>query len=123
MDLTQVEQDDLRQRGIDVLEQSVHHVTDNEEGGCTVTLDNEDSKGAGAVFVGPIFKPNDQLLRGAGCAVTADDWIQVDQHGRTSVPGIWAAGNVVTSSAQIVNAAAAGATAAININDTLLDLA
>ena len=123
MDLTQVEQDDLRQRGIDVLEQSVHHVTDNEEGGCTVTLDNEDSKGAGAVFVGPIFKPHDQLLRGAGCAVTADDWIQVDQHGRTSVPGIWAAGNVVTSSAQIVNAAAAGATAAININDTLLDLA
>lgn len=123
MDLTQAEQDDLRQRGIDVLEQSVHHVTDNEEGGCTVTLDNEDSKGAGAVFVGPTFKPNDQLLRGAGCAVTADDWIQVDQHGRTSVPGIWAAGNVVASSAQIVNAAAAGATAAININDTLLDLA
>ena len=77
MDLTQVEQDDLRQRGIDVLEQSVHHVTDNEEGGCTVTLDNEDSKGAGAVFVGPIFKPNDQLLRGAGCAVTADDWLSL----------------------------------------------
>lgn len=123
MDLTQAEQDDLRQRGIEVLEQSAHHVTGNEEGGCTVTLDNGDSKGAGAVFVGPTFNPNDQLLRGAGCAVTADDWIQVDQYGRTSVPGIWAAGNVVTSSAQIVNAAAAGATAAININDTLLDLA
>ena len=123
MDLTETEWSDLRQRGIDVLEQSVHHVADNEEGGCTVTLDNGDSKGAGAVFVGPIFKPNDLLLRGAGCAVDGDDWIQVDQHGRTSVPGIWAAGNVISSPDQIVNAAAAGATAAININDTLLGLA
>ncbi|WP_448853823.1 FAD-dependent oxidoreductase, partial [Corynebacterium frankenforstense] len=60
---------------------------------------------------------------GAGCAVDGDDWIQVDQHGRTSVPGIWAAGNVISSPDQIVNAAAAGATAAININDTLLGLA
>jgi len=123
MDLTETEWSDLRQRGIDVLEQSVHHVADNEEGGCTVTLDNGDSKGSGAVFVGPIFKPNDLLLRGAGCAVDGDDWIQVDQHGRTSVPGIWAAGNVISSPDQIVNAAAAGATAAININDTLLGLA
>lgn len=123
MDLTETEWSDLRQRGIDVLEQSVHHVADNEEGGCTVTLDNGDTKGSGAVFVGPIFKPNDLLLRGAGCAVDGDDWIQVDQHGRTSVPGIWAAGNVISSPDQIVNAAAAGATAAININDTLLGLA
>lgn len=123
MDLTETEWSDLRQRGIDVLEQSVHHVADNEEGGCTVTLDNGDSKVSGAVFVGPIFKPNDLLLRGAGCAVDGDDWIQVDQHGRTSVPGIWAAGNVISSPDQIVNAAAAGATAAININDTLLGLA
>lgn len=123
MDLTETEWSELRQRGIDVLEQSVHHVADNEEGGCTVTLDNGDSKGSGAVFVGPIFKPNDLLLRGAGCAVDGDNWIQVDQHGRTSVPGIWAAGNVISSPDQIVNAAAAGATAAININDTLLGLA
>lgn len=55
MDLTETEWSDLRQRGIDVLEQSVHHVADNEEGGCTVTLDNGDSKGSGAVFVGPIL--------------------------------------------------------------------
>jgi hypothetical protein len=32
------------------------------------------------------------------------------------VPGVWAAGNVVTPNAQVIMAAAAGATAAIAIN-------
>lgn len=37
------------------------------------------------------------------------------------VPGVWAAGNVVTPSAQVITAAGAGSASAIAINEWLLN--
>ncbi|MDQ4126193.1 MAG: NAD(P)/FAD-dependent oxidoreductase [Actinomycetota bacterium] len=47
--------------------------------------------------------------------------IPVDPKGRTSVAGVWAAGNVTDPSAQVGSSAAAGATAAAQINSDLVD--
>lgn len=74
-----------------------------------------------AVFVGPRFVPRDQLLVGLGCEVGGNGWVTVDVTGRTSVRGIWAAGNVVDPRAQVITAAGAGSAAAIAINGYLLD--
>ena len=41
--------------------------------------------------------------------------------GRTSVPGVWAAGNVVDPRAQVITAAGAGSAAAIALNADLVD--
>jgi thioredoxin reductase len=41
--------------------------------------------------------------------------------GRTSIPGVWAAGNVVDPRAQIISAAGEGSAAAIAINGDLVD--
>jgi thioredoxin reductase len=41
--------------------------------------------------------------------------------GATSVPGVWAAGNVVTPNAQVIMAAAAGSAAAMAINVDLMN--
>ncbi|MFC4049722.1 NAD(P)/FAD-dependent oxidoreductase [Actinomadura syzygii] len=46
--------------------------------------------------------------------------IPADAAGRTAVPGVWAAGNVTDPSAQVGTAAAAGATAAAQINADLV---
>lgn len=73
-----------------------------------------------AVFVGPRFVPYDGLLRGLGCAVGENGWVVTDPSGRTSVDGVWAAGNVVDESAQVIKAAGAGATAGIALNHHLL---
>lgn len=73
-----------------------------------------------AVFVGPRFTPRDELLKDLGCEVGENGWVVVDPSGRTSVPGVWAAGNVVDSPAQLINAASAGSTAAIALNHFLL---
>lgn len=72
------------------------------------------------VFVGPTFVPRDELLRKLGCAVGEADWVTVDPTGLTSVPGVWAAGNVVDSPVQLIGAAAAGSKAAVAINRHLL---
>ena len=46
--------------------------------------------------------------------------LPVDATGRTTVPGVWAAGNVADLSAQVGGAAAAGAMAAAHINGDLV---
>ena len=81
--------------------------------GCVVPRD--------ALFVPPRFVPNNDLLVGLGCDVDADGWVTTDATGRTSVPGVWAAGNVVDPRAQVITAAGAGSAAAIALNADLVD--
>jgi NADPH-dependent glutamate synthase beta subunit-like oxidoreductase len=60
-------------------------------------------------------------------AATADNQMsfQADSNrrigGRTSVPGVWAAGNVVDPRAQVITAAGAGSAAAIALNADLTE--
>src|SRR4051812_39752456 len=74
-----------------------------------------------ALFVPPRFHPNSDLLVGAGCEVDGAGWVTADATGRTSVPGVWVAGNVVDPRAQVITAAGAGSAAAIAINAELVE--
>jgi len=75
-----------------------------------------------AVFIAPPQQPNDHLLRALGCAVDTDSgFVAVNQMGQTSVAGVWAAGNVVTPTAQVITAAGAGSASAIALNGWLLN--
>ena len=80
---------------------------------------------ADTVFVRPAAIPHDGLLRAFGAATAPGmdgaDWVTVDAFGRTSVPGLWAAGNVVNPAATVPVAAAAGATAGAAINAELVE--
>jgi thioredoxin reductase len=73
-----------------------------------------------ALFVGPRFVPRHELLAGLGCASGDDGRVLTDPTGRASVPGVWAAGNVVDPRAQVVTAAGMGSAAAIALNTDLL---
>jgi thioredoxin reductase len=73
-----------------------------------------------ALFVMPRFVPNDTLLRALGAAVGEDDVVTVDGWGRTSVTGLYGAGNVVDPLAQVIHSAAQGSRAAIAINGDLV---
>ncbi|MDD9206935.1 NAD(P)/FAD-dependent oxidoreductase [Georgenia sp. 10Sc9-8] len=75
-----------------------------------------------AVFAPLQFSVNDGPLAGLGPEHHVDDMgtsLATDAEGRTSVPGLWAVGNVADLSAQVLDAAASGARAAIGINGEL----
>jgi thioredoxin reductase len=75
-----------------------------------------------AVFIRPENVPNaDGVLTGLGCALGVDGFVTVDAAGRTSTPGVWAAGNLVDPRAQVITAAGAGSAAAISINADLVE--
>jgi len=75
----------------------------------------------GAVFIRPVNVPHaDGLLAGLGCEVDPAGFPLVDAAGRTSVAGIWAAGNVVDPRFQVITSAGAGSATAISINADLV---
>jgi thioredoxin reductase len=76
-----------------------------------------------SVFVNPRFVPKDTVLTDLGCEMEDGGMVRVvrvDAAGRTSVPGVWAAGNVVDPTAQLISAAGAGAAAAVQLNHELI---
>jgi len=70
-----------------------------------------------AVFVRPRMVHNDRLVTGLGASVDATGSVEVDATGRTSVPGVWIAGNAANPRAQVITAAGEGSVAAIAINN------
>jgi thioredoxin reductase len=75
-----------------------------------------------AVFVRPITRPHpDGLLASLGCELDDAGFPVVDRTGRTSVSGVWAAGNAADPRAQVITAAGAGSAVAIAINADLVE--
>ena len=74
-----------------------------------------------AVFVRPRFEPNTRLARGIGCATDETGRLIHDGTGRTTVHGVWVAGNAGDTRAQVITAAGEGSAAAIALNADLVD--
>ena len=74
-----------------------------------------------AVFVAPMFVPASDLLASLGCEVDENGFAVVDRTGRTTVDGVWAAGNATNPRAQVVTAAGEGSAAAIALNADLVE--
>jgi thioredoxin reductase len=120
--LTAAERTLLLARAIGVVEGTIDELVIDDadrlrgvqmQDGCVIPRD--------ALFVPPRFIPNSTLLVDLGCEVDAEGWVAVDNTGRTSVPGVWAAGNVVDPRAQVITAAGAGSAAAIALNADLVE--
>jgi thioredoxin reductase len=120
--LTAAERTELLARAIGVVEGTVDAlvVDESDRLGGVRTADGSVTP-RDALFVPPRFVPLSNLLVGLGCDVDGDGWASVDGTGRTSVPGVWAAGNVVDPRAQVITAAGAGSAAAIALNADLVD--
>jgi thioredoxin reductase len=74
-----------------------------------------------AVFVRPRFVPNADVLAELGCEIADNGWVVADPLGRTTVAGVWVAGNVANPRAQVITAAGEGSAAAIAINADLVE--
>ena len=74
-----------------------------------------------AVFIRPTLHTRTGLIDALGCEIDEEGFVQIDATGRTSVPGVWAAGNDANPRAQVITAAGEGSAAAIALNADLVD--
>nr|WP_307834926.1 NAD(P)/FAD-dependent oxidoreductase [Agromyces aurantiacus] len=87
----------LARRGIRVEPGRVTGIHSDGDRATAVAVDGR-TVAVGVVFTGPTLRPRDALLRSLGAATTngtTGSWVDIDDDGRTSVPGVWAVGNVV----------------------------
>jgi thioredoxin reductase len=74
-----------------------------------------------ALFVRPALSARaDGLAVALGCETLAGGLLRTHADGRTTVPGIWAAGNATNPRAQVITAAGEGSAVAIAINTELV---
>jgi thioredoxin reductase len=119
-DLTSGERRQLKARGIRVVSGEVARLVVEDDRLTGVELADGQVVARTAVFVRPGNRPHDDgLLAGLGCELKAGFPV-VDATGLTSVPGVWAAGNVADPRAQVITSAGAGSAAAIAINADLV---
>jgi thioredoxin reductase len=119
-ELTADEREQLVARGVQLVDGEVTGLVVDDDALRGVELADGRVVPRAALFVGPRFVARDELLAGLGCATGDDGRVRTDPTGRTSVPGVWAAGNVVDPRAQVVTAAGMGSVAAIALNADLL---
>jgi thioredoxin reductase len=119
--LTEQHREQLLARAIGIVEEPVARLVVEHDRLTAVELATGQAVPRAAVFVRPQLVPNDTLLTSLGCARSENGWATVDATGRTSVPGVWAAGTVVNPRAQVITAAGEGSAAAIAINHDLVE--
>jgi thioredoxin reductase len=112
---------ELAARGIEVVVGEVARLVVDDDRLTGVELADGRVVARSAVFVRPILAPHpDDLLASLGCELDEGGFAVVDGTGRTSVPGVWGAGNAVDPRAQVITSAGAGSAAAIAINADLV---
>lgn len=113
----------LAARGITVEVGQVRKVRDDGHRLTGIQFADDRELQLDAIYTMPRLIPSDDVLRQLEADRTEHQWgsfVSVDTAGKTSVPGVWAAGNVVDANAKVAIAAAAGVKAGTSINQELV---
>jgi thioredoxin reductase len=111
----------LNARGIAVVDGPVERLIVTDDRLRAVQLADGRTVPRAALFVRPALRPHrDELAAALGCELLAGGLVRADADGRTSVRGVWAAGNAANPRAQVITAAGEGSAVAIAINTELV---
>ena len=121
-ELNDAEREQLDARGIEIVEGDVERLLVADDRLRGVVLADGRVVERAALFIRPALRPRPQaLLDQLGVELDDAGFVRVDRVGKTSVAGVWAAGNVANPRAQVITAAGEGSAAAIAINTDLVE--
>jgi thioredoxin reductase len=123
-DFSAEDRERLAAREVRVIEGTVARLVVEGDRLTAVQLADGTTVARSAVFVTPRFVANHAVLAALGAetdSTAPGTWVKTDPVGRTSVPGVWAVGNVADVAAFVVEAAAAGARGAAALNADLVE--
>jgi len=120
-DVSPQEREQLAARGIRIADGEVVRLVVDDDRLTGVELAAGTVVPRTAVFIRPRNVPHpDGLLAGLNVDLDAEGFAVVDRDGRTSAPGVYAAGNVVDPRGSVITAAGAASAAAMAINADLV---
>ncbi|MCY7301733.1 MAG: NAD(P)/FAD-dependent oxidoreductase [Thermoleophilia bacterium] len=120
--VTATEREVLEARGIQVTDGQIAELSIVDDRLDAVQLADGASIPRAALFIRPaLHARDDRLIKWLGFEVDESGFAKVDATGRTTVPGVWVAGNASNPRAQVITAAGEGSAAAIDINNDLVE--
>jgi thioredoxin reductase len=119
--ITDHERATLDARGIAIVDGPVARLVVADDRLRAVQLADGRAVPRAALFIRPaVHAHRNGPAEALGCELVAGGLVRVDGDGRTSVPGVWAAGNAANPRAQVITAAGEGSAVAIAINTELV---
>ncbi len=110
-DLDEATRDQLRDRGIPVVERPLAGLAHRDGRLLAIVFADGDELARDGLLVQAPMRRRDDLAEQLGCAASGHGGVEADVDGRTSVPGVWAAGDLAGTMPQVSAAVAAGARA------------
>ena len=119
--VTAEERATLDARGITVVDGVLERLVVTEDRLRAIQLADGRTVPRDALFIRPALRAHaDGPAAALGYELLAGGLVRTDADGRTSVPGVWAAGNAANPRAQVITAAGEGSAVAIAINTELV---
>jgi thioredoxin reductase len=119
--ITEDERGALDTRGIKIVDGRVQGLVVGDDRLQAVELADGRAVPRSAVFIRPALRAHpDGPAAALGCELESDGLVGSDPEGRTSVRGVWVAGNATNPRAQVITAAGEGSAVAIAINTELV---
>ena len=113
----------MAEHPIDVITHRVERVKRGSGSALSVALESGTTLEARALFFTYGTVRNSAIAESLGCALNAaTDTISVDEHLASSVPGVYAIGDLIAGPQLVIRAAADGAHAALSIHKSLLPM-
>ncbi|MEC0247098.1 NAD(P)/FAD-dependent oxidoreductase [Paenibacillus chitinolyticus] len=118
-ELNEAERDDLRDHGIPLFDTPIRTILSSEGMVNHVVLEDGTEIPCTGIFFKSELVPGTDLPQSLGCRRSDTGMIEVDEFGKSSVPGVYAAGDASSLMHQSIAAAASGAAAGAAINGEL----
>jgi len=120
--ITDTERATLQARGVAIVDGTVERLIVDGDHLQAVQLTDGRAIAREAIFIRPALRAHlDNPAVQLGCELLDGGLVHSDAEGRTSVPGVWAAGNITNPRAQVITAAGEGSAIAISINTELVN--
>ncbi len=110
----------LEAAGVARIDRAVRRIRERDGQIEGIVFEGDRYEACDALFLSAPLRPRYPLVDMLGCRVREDGQIEIDERGRTTVTGVYAAGDAVTVVHQVVLAAASGVCAAMALNEDLL---
>ncbi|AYB44811.1 NAD(P)/FAD-dependent oxidoreductase [Paenibacillus lautus] len=120
-ELTDEQRQELKDHDVPLFNSPIHRIESNEGKVQQVVLEDGEVIPCTGIFFAPKLVPGSELPAALGCEMNEAGSVVIDALGKTSVPGVYSAGDAATEMYQAVTAASMGAMAAAAINGELLN--
>ncbi|MGF9695951.1 NAD(P)/FAD-dependent oxidoreductase [Paenibacillus sp. MABNR03] len=117
--LTDEQREELKLHHVPVLDSPIRSIESEEGMVRQILLEDGNNVECTGIFFAPKLVIGSDLAKNLGCEVTESGTVVVNEFAKTSLPGVFSAGDAASEMYQAITAASLGALAAVSINSEL----